>query len=48
MQKPVFKWAWQKIETGDYTNIKDFKIAMREYTKWLKKNQPKEKTPKAN
>jgi hypothetical protein len=31
--KPVFKFGWQKINSGDYDNVKDFNIAMKSYLK---------------
>jgi hypothetical protein len=33
MEKPIFKWAWEKINTGDYTDIKSYNAAMKEYNK---------------
>lgn len=39
MEKPIFKWAWEKINTGDYTDIKSYNAAMKEYNK-LKKAKP--------
>lgn len=35
IKKPVFKWAWQKLEAGDYTDKKSFEKAMKEYRKLI-------------
>ena len=41
MKKPVFKWAWEKINTGDYTDIKSYNAAMKEYNNLKKKTNYK-------
>ncbi len=33
MNKPIFKYAWEKLNTGDYTDIKSYNTAMKEYNK---------------
>ena len=41
MKKPVFKWNWEKINTGDYTDIKSYNAAMKEYNNLKKKTNYK-------
>ena len=44
IKKPVFKWAWQKLEVGDYTDIKEYKKAYKDYLKKLNNNKPTHET----
>jgi hypothetical protein len=32
-KKPVFKYAWEKLNTGDYTDIKEYTKAYKEWDK---------------
>lgn len=31
MKKPIFKYAWEQLNTGDYTDLKSYTNAMRIY-----------------